>query len=99
MKTSASCRSAARGRTKKSATSQASVVTASRLDKMLAAGADLSAHLELAKATRPGREVQRVNVDFPVDLLNAIDREARRIGVSRQALIKLRLADTLTTSR
>jgi hypothetical protein len=62
------------------------------------AGEDISAHLDLAKATRPGREIQRVNVDFPVDLLRAIDREARRIGVSRQAFIKLRLADTLTSS-
>jgi hypothetical protein len=35
---------------------------------------------------------------LPVDLPDAIDREARRIGVSRQAFIKLRLADTLTTS-
>jgi len=62
-------------------------------------GADLTAHLDLTKATRPGREIQRVNVDFPVDLLDAIDREAKRIGVSRQAFIKLRLADTLTSSR
>jgi hypothetical protein len=62
-------------------------------------GKDLSTHLELAKATRPGREVQRVNVDFPLDLLRAIDREAKRIGVTRQAFIKLRLADTLTGAR
>jgi uncharacterized DUF497 family protein len=40
-------------------------------------------------------EVQRVNVDFPVDLLRSIDREARRIGVTRQAFIKLRMSDTL----
>ena len=46
-------------------------------------------------ARRPGREVQRVNVDFLVDLLRAIDQEARRIGVTRQAFITLRLADTL----
>jgi hypothetical protein len=59
-------------------------------------GEDLSAHLDLSKAARPGREVQRVNVDFPLDLLRAIDREAKRIGVTRQAFIKLRLADTLT---
>ena len=63
------------------------------------AGEDLSVHLDVAKATRPGRDVQRVNVDFPVDLLDAIDREARRIGVTRQAFIKLFLADTLTSSR
>jgi metal-responsive CopG/Arc/MetJ family transcriptional regulator len=55
----------------------------------------MTAHLELGKAHRPGRETQRVNVDFPVDLLSEIDREARRLGVTRQALIKLRLADAL----
>ena len=59
---------------------------------------DLTPYLDLAKARRPGREVQRVNVDFPLDLLHAIDREARRIGVNRQAFIKLRLADALTTN-
>ncbi|MES1254054.1 MAG: hypothetical protein ABUS56_00485 [Acidobacteriota bacterium] len=36
-----------------------------------------------------------VNVDFPVDLLRSIDREARRIGVMRQAFIKLRMSDAL----
>jgi hypothetical protein len=59
---------------------------------------DLTPYLDLSKARRPGREVQRVNVDFPLDLLHAIDREARRIGVNRQAFIKLRLADALTTN-
>lgn len=62
-------------------------------------GEDLNAHLDLTKASRPGRAVQRVNVDFPVDLLQAIDREAKRVGVTRQAFIKLRLADTLAPSR
>jgi len=57
---------------------------------------DLTPYVDLSKVRRAGREVQRVNVDFPLDLLNAIDREARRIGVNRQAYIKLRLADALT---
>ena len=56
----------------------------------------MSPYVDWSAARRPGREVQRVNVDFPVDLLRAIDQEARRIGVTRQAFIKLRLADTLT---
>jgi hypothetical protein len=51
--------------------------------------------LDFSRARRPGREVQRVNVDFPIGLLKAIDQEARRIGVTRQAFIKLRLADAL----
>jgi hypothetical protein len=64
------------------------------------ASVDLSSHMDLAKAVRPGRAVQRVNVDFPVDLLREIDQEARRLGVTRQAFIKVRLADALvkTTS-
>ncbi|NOT28131.1 MAG: CopG family transcriptional regulator [Acidobacteria bacterium] len=59
------------------------------------AGVDLSAQMDLASARRPGRAVQRVNVDFPADLLREIDQEARRLGVTRQAFIKIRLADTL----
>jgi hypothetical protein len=55
-------------------------------------------YVDWSKARRPGREVQRVNVDFPVDLLRSIDREARRIGVTRQAFIKLRISDTLTNT-
>lgn len=97
MKRSESSRSAGRARKKKRGTSRAEALTAAELDVLHDAGADLTEHLDLAKARRPGREVQRVNVDFPVDLLKAIDQEARRIGVTRQAFIKLRLADTLTS--
>jgi hypothetical protein len=39
--------------------------------------------------------VQRVNVDCPVDLLREIDQEARRLGVTRQAFMKIRIADSL----
>jgi len=74
---------------------QTKAISSARLDEMHDAGEDLSTHLELDQAMRPGRQAQRVNVDFPIDLLSAIDREARRLGVSRQAFIKLRLADTL----
>ena len=95
MSESVSSPSVARGQRKKRATPRTSALSAARLDELHDAGGDLSAHVKLGDATRPGRKVQRVNVDFPVDLLDAIDREARRIGVSRQAFIKLRLADTL----
>ena len=88
-----------RVQTKKRGTSQTRALSAARLDEMHDSGEDLSAHLDLASAMRPGREVQRVNVDFPVDLLRAIDREAKRIGVTRQAFIKLRIADTLINSQ
>ena len=96
-KRSASSRSAGHARTKKSSTSEPKAVTAEEFDALHDAGVDLTPYVDLSQARRPGREVQRVNVDFPVDLLKAIDQEAKRIGVTRQALIKLRLADTLST--
>ena len=80
---------------KKQRTSKTRALSADRLDAMHDSGVDLSAHMDLGKAVRPGRAVQRVNVDFPVDLLREIDQEARRLGVTRQAFIKVRLADSL----
>jgi hypothetical protein len=71
------------------------MLTADELDAKFDAGEDLSAYIDYDKSLHPGRAVQRVNVDFPTELLRAIDREATRIGVTRQAWIKLRLADTL----
>lgn len=84
---------------KQQRTSKARALSAAELDAMHDASVDLS-HMDLVKAVRPGRAVQRVNVDFPVDLLREIDQEARRLGVTRQAFIKVRLADALvkTTS-
>ena len=83
---------------KKQRTSKTRTLSAAELDAMHDAGTDLSAHMGFAKAVRPGRAVQRVNVDFPADLLREIDQEARRLGVTRQAFIKVRLADALMKS-
>lgn len=80
---------------KRRGTAPSKAMTAAKLDALHDSGRNLSAHVDLTRARRPGREVQRVNVDFPLELLRAIDQEAKRIGVTRQALIKLRLADTL----
>ena len=97
MKTrSASSRSAARAAAKKRSTSK--TITADAFDALADSGADLTPYVDWSKARRPGREVQRVNVDFPVDLLREIDQEARRLGVTRQAFIKIRLADSLQPS-
>jgi predicted amino acid racemase len=84
---------------KKQRISNTKELRAAELDAMHDAGVDLSAHLASGRAERPGRAVQRVNVDFPVDLLREIDQEARRLGVTRQAFIKVRLADALEATR
>lgn len=80
---------------KRQHTSGTKKASAVELDAMHDQGVDLSAYMDSSKATRPGRAVQRVNVDFPLDLLREIDQEARRLGVTRQAFIKVRLADSL----
>ena len=48
-----------------------------------------------SKARRIGTDAKRVNVDFPAWMVDSLDREARRLGVTRQSLIKLWLADKL----
>ena len=84
---------------KKQRTSKTRALPAAELDAMHDTGVDLSAHLDLGKAVRPGPGGSKVNVDFPVDLLREIDQEARRLGVTRQAFIKVRLADSLVKNQ
>jgi hypothetical protein len=59
------------------------------------AGADVSGDVDWGKARRPNLEFKRVNVDFPSWVVEALDREARRLGVTRQALVKLWIAERL----
>ncbi len=66
-----------------------------QFDKKFDDGEDVSEHLDFAKATRPGREQKRVNVDFPVWMIQSLDREAKRLGVPRQSVIKVWIADRL----
>ena len=92
----ASSRSAKRAGTKPARTSRAAkLLTAEELDALHDSGADLSAHVEYDKGLLRGRATQRVNVDFPMELLRIIDAEASRLGVSRQAFIKIRISDAL----
>lgn len=67
----------------------------SDFDKKFDDGADITALLDLKNASRPSLEQKRVNVDFPAWMVRGIDKEAVRIGVTRQSLIKLWLADKL----
>jgi hypothetical protein len=68
-------------------------------DKKFDAGDDVSRHLDLSKARRPGHEQQRVNVDFPAWMVDSLDREASRLGVPRQSLIKMLIARHLQSPR
>jgi hypothetical protein len=70
---------------------------ASEFDRRFDEGEDISAAIDLTKARRPNLEAKRVNVDFPIWMVESLDREARKLGVTRQSLIKLWLADKLGT--
>lgn len=68
---------------------------AKTFDRAFDAGKGVAAQLDLSRARRVGTEPRRVNVDFPAWMVDSLDREARRLGVTRQSLIKLWLADRL----
>jgi hypothetical protein len=58
-------------------------------------GKDITRHLALSKARRPGHEQRRVNVDFPAWIIDSLDVQASRLGVTRQSVIKLWIAERL----
>jgi hypothetical protein len=72
---------------------------ASEFDKKFDEGENFVTDLELAKARRPAEETKRINVDFPAWMVASLDREARRLGVTRQSIIKMWLAERLEQER
>ena len=58
-------------------------------------GESVLRHLDLSKAVRPGCQQRRVNVDFPVWMIESLDKEAKRLGVTRQSIIKVWIAERL----
>lgn len=68
---------------------------ATHFDEKFDSGEDMTELLDLKKAQRPGRGVKRINVDFPAWMIDSLDKEASRIGTTRQSLIKFWLADKL----
>ena len=68
---------------------------AKELDKKFDEGKDISEFLDLSQARRANQEQKRVNVDFPVWMIHLLDREAKRLGVPRQSIIKIWIAERL----
>ena len=68
---------------------------AKELDRKFDEGEDISKYLDITKARRPGQEQKRVNVDFPLWMIQLLDKEARRLGVPRQSIIKIWVAERL----
>ena len=68
---------------------------AREFDKRFDSGEDISRYLDKTKARRPEQEHKRVNVDFPLWMIQLLDKEAKRLGVTRQSIIKVWVADRL----
>lgn len=68
---------------------------AKTFDEAFDADEDITPFLDMSTARRPGEEQKRVNVDFPVWMIRQLDREAKRLGVPRQSIIKVWVADRL----
>jgi len=65
------------------------------LDKKFDSGEDITEFLDISNAKRPGQDQRRVNVDFPVWMIHSLDKEAKRLGVPRQSIIKIWIAERL----
>ena len=60
---------------------------------------DIIADLDLSSARRVNQEQKRVNVDFPIWMIESLDKEASRLGVTRQSIIKIWLAERLESQQ
>ncbi|WP_027148195.1 type II toxin-antitoxin system BrnA family antitoxin [Methylobacter tundripaludum] len=68
---------------------------ADEFDKNFDEGSDIQNVLDLSKAKRSMQDQKRVNVDFPAWMIESLDKEASRVGVTRQSIIKIWLAERL----
>ncbi|MBC6481787.1 MAG: CopG family transcriptional regulator [Hormoscilla sp. GM7CHS1pb] len=71
---------------------------AEELDKKFDNGEDVLEFFDLSTLRRPGLETKPVNVDFPQWMVDALDKEAQRLGIQQQALIKVWIAERLNAS-
>jgi hypothetical protein len=68
---------------------------ASEFEKRFENNEDIVEHLDMSSAHRVNLEQRRVNVDFPSWMIDSLDKEARRLGVTRQSIIKVWVAERL----
>ncbi len=68
---------------------------AKKFDADFDSGKDVTAILDISKARRPLQKQRRINVDFPDWMIESLDKEASRLGVTRQSIIKIWLAERL----
>jgi hypothetical protein len=65
------------------------------LDEKFDSGEDITEFLDIPNARRPNQDQKRVNVDFPIWMIHSLDKEAKRLGIPRQSIIKIWIAERL----
>ena len=65
------------------------------LDKKFDSGEDITYFGDISKARRVNQEVKRVNIDFPVWVVDRLDKHSKKLGISRQALVKIWVAEKI----
>lgn len=71
-------------------------MSANEFDAKFDSGEDITNLLDLSQATHPGYAQQKIEVNFPLWMIEALDQEAKRLGVTRQSIIKVWITDRLT---
>ncbi|MCG8525212.1 MAG: BrnA antitoxin family protein [Opitutales bacterium] len=70
-------------------------ITAEEFDKKFDDGEDISEHLDWSKAVRPNLDQKRVNLDLPIWMIQSLDSEAKKVGVTRQSIMKVWLSERI----
>ena len=73
--------------------------TAKEFDELFDSGEDISEFVDYSKGTRPNLEQKRVNLDLPIWMIERLDKEAKKLGVARQAIMKMFLAQHLAAKQ
>ena len=66
---------------------------AREFDEKFETGKDITGDLDFSKARRVNQELKRVNIDFPVWVVAKLDKQSKRLGITRQALVKVWIAE------
>jgi hypothetical protein len=69
--------------------------TAKELDELFDSGEDMTPYVDMSSIRRPNLETKRVNIDFPQWVVRRLDQQSKLLGVTRQALVKMWIAERL----
>jgi len=70
---------------------------ASEFDRLFDAGEGTVEYLDKTQMKRPGLEQRRITVDFPAWMVHQLDKEATRLGITRQSIIKMWISEKIST--